>query len=268
MSTSDSTKILVIEKMVKIVDALKAEKSPMGVNELSRKVSVNGATTYRILRSLMDYGWIYQNSEGKYTIGYKLSLGFDVEKFYLVLKDVSYCVMKELTDQVNEAVNLVVRHNENGIVLQQTRTSKMLDYVTAIDSVIPLHATSCGKILLSELPEYQLSSIFRVMDFKPYTSHTITSQNEFTNNLELVRRRGYATDISESLENASCISVAVRGPSDEIIAALSFTGILSKLTPEKEFYYFDLLTKASREITKSMFQIFDGKIPPADNHSH
>lgn len=265
MKASDNSKILVIEKMVKIIDALGAEKSPIGVNELSRKLSLNGATTFRILRTLMDYGWIYQNSEGKYTIGYKLSLGFDVEKFYLVLKDVSYCVMKGLTDQVNEAVNLVVRQNENGIVLQQTRTSKMMDYVTAIGSVVPLYATSCGKILLSELPEYHLNSLLGIMDFKPITDHTIASQDEFLRHLQLVRERGYATDIGESLENASCISAAVRGPSNEIIAAISFTGILSELSPEKELHYFDLLTRASKEITKSMFQIYDGKVPRADN---
>ena len=150
MKESDSSRIIVIEKMVKVVDALRMEKSPMGVNELSRKVSLNGATTFRILRTLMDYGWIYQNSEGKYTIGYKLSIGFDIEKFYFVLKDVSYCVMRRLTDQENEAVNLVVRQNEKGVVLQQSRTTKMLDYVTTIDSVIPLYASSCGKVLLSE----------------------------------------------------------------------------------------------------------------------
>jgi DNA-binding IclR family transcriptional regulator len=265
MKASDSSKILVIEKMIRIIDALGAEKSPIGVNELSRKLSLNGATTYRILRTLMDYGWIYQNGEGKYTIGYKLSLGFNMEKFYLVLKDISYCVMKGLTDQVNEAVNLVVRQNEKGIVLQQTRTSKMLDYVTAIDSVVPLYATSCGKILLSELPEYHLNSLLGIMDFKPITAHTITSQDEFSRHLQLVRERGYATDIGESLENASCISTAVRGPSDEIIAALSFTGILSELSPEKERYYFNLLQKASKEISKNMFQIYDGKIPRADN---
>lgn len=267
MKTSDSYKIMVIEKMVKVIDALGAEQSPMGVNELSRKVSLNGTTTFRILRTLMDYGWIYQDSEGKYTLGYKLSLGYDMEKFYLVLKDVAYCVMRRLTDEVNEAVNLVIRQNENGIVLQQSRTTRIIDYVTALGSIIPLYATSCGKILLSELPEPLLNSLCRIMDFKPYTERTITSPAELLHDLQLIRERGYAKDKGESLLNANCISVAVRAPSNEIIAALSFTGMLSELSLEKEQRYFELLKEASKEITDNMFQIYDGKIPRVDNLS-
>ena len=265
MKDSDSSRIMVIEKMVKVIEALSMEGSPVGVNELSRKVLLNGATTFRILRTLMDYGWIYQNSEGKYTIGYKLSLGFGMDKFYFMLKDVSYCVMRGLTDKVNEVTNLVVRQNENGLVLQQSRTSKMLDYVTAIGSIIPLYATSCGKVLLSELPEPLLDSLFSIMDFKPYTANTIADRTALSRDLQLVRERGYATDIGESLESASCISVAIRGPSNEIIAALSFTGILSALSPEKELYYFELLTEASKEISRILFQVYAGSIPKADN---
>lgn len=265
MKTSDGAKILVLEKAVKIVDALREEKVPVGVNELSRKLSLNGATTYRILRTLMEYGWIYQNSEGKYTIGYKLSLNFDSEQFYAVLKDVSYYVMRRLSEQENEAVNLIVRQNENGIVLQQTRTNKLMDYVQAIGSVVPLHATSCGKVLLSELPDYQLNHLCEIMEFRPYTSHTITDKEDLVQALKLVRARGYATDLSESLNNSNCISVPVRGPSNEIIAALSFTGILSELTPEKEKIYFSILSEASKEITNEMFQVYEGNIPKVDN---
>ena len=265
MKNSDGSKILVLEKAVKIVEALRAERSPIGVNELSRKLSLNGATTYRILRTLMDYGWIYQNSEGKYTIGYKLSLSFDSEQFYALLKDISYFVMRGITDQENEAANLVVRQNEHGIVLQQTRTTKLMDYVQTIGSVIPLHATSCGKVLLSELPEYQLDHLCDIIDFKPYTSHTYTNKDAFKEALRKVRGRGYATDLGESLENSSCISVPVRGPSNQIIAALSFTGMLGDLTPEKEQYYFDVLSKAAAQISREMFEVYDGNIPKSDN---
>lgn len=265
MKTSDNYKILVIEKMIKIIDALEKEKAPIGVNELSRKVGLNGTTTFRILRTLMDYDWIYQDHEGKYTLGYKLSFGFDMGKFYFLLKDVSYCIMRHLTEEVDEAVNLVVRQNEKGIVLQQSRTSKIIDYVTAIGSAIPLYATATGKVLLSELPESLLNSLCSIMNFKPYTDRTITSRSELLLDLEKVHEQGYAKENGESLPNANCISVAVRDPSGEIIAALSFTGMLSELSPEKELYYLGLLKRASKEITDNMFHIYEGEIPRFGN---
>ncbi len=257
MNKTDSSRILVIEKAIKIIEALREEKKSIGVNELSRKLSLNGATTYRILRTLMYYGWIHQNSDGKYSIGYKLSMNFDSEQFYSILKDVSYFVMKRLTEQENESVNLIVRQNENGIILQQTRTNKLIDYVKPSGSFLPLHATACGKVLLSELPEQQVKNLISIMDFRPYTTNTITDKALFIEELKKVKARGYAVDLGESLENSNCISVPVRGPSEEIIAALSFTGILGEFTIEKENHYFDVLSKAAQEIKMEMFKTDD-----------
>lgn len=257
MGNAGNSKILVVEKAIKVVEALRAEQYPVGVNELSRKLFLNVATTYRILRTLMDYGWVYQTSDSKYTIGYRLDLNSDSAQFYSALKDVSYIVMRELTERENESANLFVRQNEHGVILQQTRTNKLMDYVQPIGSFAPLYATSCGKVLLSELPEHQLNSLISIMDFKQYTSNTITDKRKFIEELKNVRAHGYATDLGESLENSNCISVPIRGASNEIIAALSFTGILSELTAEKERHYFEILSKAANTIRQKVFQIFE-----------
>lgn len=257
MGNAGNSKILVVEKAIKVVEALRAEQYPVGVNELSRKLFLNVATTYRILRTLMDYGWVYQTSDSKYTIGYRLDLNSDSAQFYSALKDVSYIVMRELTERENESANLFVRQNEHGVILQQTRTNKLMDYVQPIGSFAPLYATSCGKVLLSELPEHQLNSLISIMDFKQYTSNTITDKRKFIEELKNVRAHGYATDLGESLESSNCISVPIRGASNEIIAALSFTGILSELTAEKERHYFEILSKAANTIRQKVFQIFE-----------
>ena len=126
---------------------------------------------------------------------------------------------------------------------------------------MPLYATACGKILLSELPEPLLSNLINIMKFSPYTEKTITRPDELLCVLKLVRERGYATDIGESLQNTNCIGVPVRGPSGEIIAALSFSGIIRELSYENELHYYKLLSEASKEITINMFQIYKKSIP-------
>lgn len=254
MSSTNEYQIKVIDKMFKILDVIEHEDEPLGVNDIARRASLNRATTFRILRTLMEYGWAYQDSEGKYSSGYKLSSAFNMGKFYFILKDISYSVMWRLTNQEGEVLNLSIRQNEMGILVQQTRTSKFMDYVMKINSRSPLYATAGGKILLSELPDPILHSLIGVMEFKPFTERTLTTPEGLLENLKAVRECGYATDKGESLHSTNCIGVPVRGPKGEIIAALSFSGLINELTRDRELHYFNLLSQASKEITYIMFQ--------------
>jgi len=261
MGDANEYKIKVIDKMFKIIDVVEQEKKPLGVNEIARKASLNAATTFRILRTLMDGGWIYQDQEEKYSPGYKLSTVFDMASFYFILKDVAYCVMRRLTDQEGEVLNLIIRQNETGVLLQQTRTMRFAEYLIQINSTLPLYATACGKVLLSELPEDLVRMLAGVITFEPYTKSTITTPDELLRVLAQTRERGYATDRGESIQGTSCIAVPVRSPSNEIIASLSFSGLLGELTDERELHYFSLLQAAAREISDRMFTLYTDKIP-------
>ena len=171
---------------------------PLGVNEIARKAILNGATTFRILKSLMEFGWVYQDKEEKYAAGYKLCSAYTMGKFYFILKDVSYAIMRRLTDREGEVLNLSIRENDMGVLLQQSRTSKIVDYVMKIDSRSPLYATAGGKILLSELPEALLQNIISLMDFTSYTERTITTPARFTGKPE---KPCASVDLPQTKEN-------------------------------------------------------------------
>jgi DNA-binding IclR family transcriptional regulator len=256
MHESDNYNIKVLGKALRIMDILKHEKAPLRANELARRSSINVTTTFRILKTLQNYGWAFKNDEDKYLAGVNLSFSSDQENFYLILKDVAYCTMRRLTLQEGEVMNLAVRQNDKSVLLQQSRTSRITDYVAEVGTVHPLYATANGKILLSELPEKLLQGLLEIMDFKAYTEHTITEPTRLLKELEQVRKRGYALDICESLQNASCIAVAIRDTSHNIIASLSFSGFINGLTPQREVYYYEILNQASAEITNNLFQIY------------
>lgn len=241
--------VKVIEKMCRIVEIIKQTNHPLGVNEISRLSGVNAASTFRILYTLINNDWIYQTDNDKYVIGYKLSLLSSVDNMHALLKEAAYPIMRKLSDEQNEVVNLVVRNNNKALLLQQTRSLKFAEYVIQMDSAAPLHATSFGKILLTELPYETVNRIIHSIDYKLYTENTINSPEKMLEAIQLTKERGYATDIGESLKNANCIGVAVRDYKGDIIAALSISGIVEELTGERQLYFKSILDKASKEIT-------------------
>lgn len=262
MGESNEYRIKVIDKMFKIIDILEKENEPLGVNEISRKAQINVTTTFRILKALIENGWAYQDKEGRCSPGYRLCSFYTMGKFYYILKDVSFGIMQQLTKQEGKVLNLCVRQNETGVLLQQTRIPRFVDYVMQVDSILPLYATACGKVLLSEMPEEVLCPLIECMDFHPYTELTITEPEKLKDDLKRVKERGYAMDVGESLRNTCCIAVPVRGMSGEIIAGLSFSGLQDNLPYDGEIYHYHLLEKASEEITDQMFHVYKGNIPP------
>lgn len=261
MAESSDYKIKVIDKMFKLVDVLEQADHPLGVNEIARQTELNVVTAFRILKTMTDAGWAYQDKEDKYSAGYRLCSYYNMNKFYMLLKDAAYSVMHRLTEQEGEVLNLCVRQNDVGILLQQTKTSRFADYVVHIGTALPLYATACGKVLISELPTDIVRKLAESMNFRAYTEKTIANVEQLIDCLNEVRQLGYALDCGESLQNTCCIAVPIRNPAGDIFASISFSGLTNVLPEEKKIYYLDELMKASNEIATQLFHVYTGQIP-------
>ena len=147
--------------------------SPLGVNEIAKICGMSAATVYRMLRTMRSHGWVYQDENEKYTVGYKISLATFGTSFRLAMRETAYHVMARLSESEHEAMNLVVRDPDKCYILGQSRTTKIVDYVPPVGTVLPLHASACGKILLSEIKEPMLGEILDSIDYKRMTASTI-----------------------------------------------------------------------------------------------
>ena len=247
--------VKVLEKAITILDTVKDSSEPLGVNEISRQCGVNLTTTFRILKTLKSRGWLYQNVDDKYIIGQKVSYVTEKNNFYIALKEIAYYTMTRLSSMVSQAMNLIVRENDKCFILQQSRTEKIVDYVPPIVTILPVYASAGGKVLLSELPKVILDAILDRLDFKPFTRYTIIRRSEFLDELEKCRQLGYALDARESQEEGFCIAAPVRGKDGEVIAALSFSGIIGGIRDSEITYYEQLLKKAAIEISDNLFKL-------------
>lgn len=258
-SEKSSGTVKVLDKAILILDMLHASKIPLGVNEISRNGGISAASAYRILKTFKGSGWVYQNEEGKYMIGYKVSYVTEKNNFWLALKETAYYTMSRLSAETSQAMNLIVREYEKCFILQQSRTDKIVDYVPPVGTVLPIYACAGGKALLAELPPSLLNQILSSIVFKPLTPYTITSKEVFMEQLEQCKKQGYALDMRESQEEGFCIAVPLRGPDNEVIAALSFSGILGGIPSDKIQEYSVLLKKAANEISSNLFLLHPEK---------
>jgi DNA-binding IclR family transcriptional regulator len=244
-----------LEKALMVLDVIKEANRPIGVNEISRLCSVNLTTTFRILKTLKNGGWVFQDENDKYIIGPKISFVTEKNNFYMALKEIAYYTMARLTVQELQAMNLIIRENEKCYILQQSRTHKLMDYIPPVGTYLPVYASAGGKILLSELPNIIVEKLLDIIDMKPLTKNTITSRAALIEELKKVKQNGYALDVHETQDDGFCIAVPIRNKEGDIIAALSFSGIIGIVPESKIEYYYHILTKASAEITENLYKL-------------
>lgn len=253
MDTQNVETIKMLDKALAVLDTLRTSKERLGVNEIAKRCELNPSTTFRILKTLEVNGWAFQYSDDRYLIGQKVSFVTEKNNLLMALKDVASLTMNYYTDQLHQAMNLIVRDGTDCFILQQSRTKSLFDYVAPVNTAMPFYACAGGKILLSELPILMVDKLLLSTKMEPLTQHTITSADMFWDELRKVARQGYAFDFQESSPSGSCVAVPLRDNEGTIIASLSFSGFVGIGSTDALLPYIPTLRQAASEISHNLF---------------
>lgn len=141
-------------------------------------------------------------------------------------------LLEDLRDDTRETVILGQMNaaRDGAIYLLVVEGRQTIRYSASVGEVKPLHSSSIGKCLLSQLKEPQLSSVLKKLKFPKVTDKTLLSLDKLTANIESGRKRGYQMTKSENVEDVGAIAmpvgvyeqtfaIAVAGPIDRILSA-------------------------------------------------
>ena len=68
LTKSQSYSVPVVERTLDILEVLHGSDCPLKTNEISSIAKVSRSTTYRILRTLVQRGYIFQNLDGEFSV--------------------------------------------------------------------------------------------------------------------------------------------------------------------------------------------------------
>ena len=82
-----------------------------------------------------------------------------------------------------------------------------------------------------------------------YTQHTLSTLDEVLHDLEIVRKRGYSTDLQELENGVCCVAAPIRGRSGAVIGAISASAVELRMTADRIDYLGPELTRVAHEIS-------------------
>src|SRR6476619_640665 len=197
-----------------------------GVTEIAAELGVHKSTAFRLVTTLEAHRLVEQATDrGKYRLGVGILrlAGATTARLDLVTEARPVC--RQLAVDTGETVNIAVRSETSALYLAQVAGSSALQPHNWVGQHIPLHATSNGKVLLSEMTESELKAAVR--ELPRFTDQTITTRPRLRDDLAAVRKAGYA----------------------DIIPSMSIAGPTFRLDSERLAEAVPLLVSAATEVS-------------------
>jgi DNA-binding IclR family transcriptional regulator len=204
-----------------------------GVTEIATELGVHKSTVSRLIAVLESRGFVEQLSErGKYRLGFALVRLAGSTSAQMDLAKQSQAVCDQLAQQCGETINVAILDGDRIINIVETLGSAEITLRTWIGQNCPAHATSSGKILLSDLPP---AAVLQLLggQLAPFTAKTITDGAALAAELADVRRLGWACVCEELEVGLNAVAAPVRDSSGNVIAALSVSGPAYRLDPSR-----------------------------------
>jgi DNA-binding IclR family transcriptional regulator len=254
MNNKPYYKINSVEKTIKILELL-AEKGEVSVAEAAAKLGMNRSTCHRFLVTLRELGYVVQNRLSHYRLSFRIyELGMKVAD-RLQVRQIAYPYLQELSSLFNETINLGYWDNNEIIHLDKIDSTEILRIDPGIGSRVPAYCTGLGKAILAFLPEEDLNNFLKSVPLKDMTPNTITKKEKLVQELERIRKQGFAVDREELSIGLRCVASPVFDYTNYPSYSVSVAGPSSRMTKDKITVMKEEVKRVGRELSKSLGQM-------------
>ena len=223
-----------VSRALDIITLISPKKPGLGVTEIANQIDINKSSVYRILSTLVQYGYIEQDTEtGKYKLGYKFLEISSKLLESIDLRAEARPFLQELENETNEVIHLVVYDQGEVVYIEKLEGNETLRMHSKVGKRAPMHCTSVGKAILAHLPSSIVSDILERKGMPVHTDKTITDKEEFMKELGQVRQKGFALDLEENEYGITCVAVPIFDHLGKVIAAVSISGPTMRMTDDR-----------------------------------
>lgn len=214
-----------IERALDLLECLARSADWVGISELSQATGQPVGTIHRLLKTLTAREYVMRDSQTRrYALGpaFRRLAGSGLQTPNW--NEIATPFLRELVEISGETANLAVLERNRAVYEAQAQPSRMVRMFTALGNRVPLHCTGCGKVLLAYQPDSVIASIVAEEGLPRYTETTITDFGQLQQELEMIRKQGYAIDNGEQEDGVRCIAVPIYGSKGKVVAAMSVSG--------------------------------------------
>lgn len=229
-SKDGSATVQAVDRALQILLCL-SDVDDAGPTELGNQLELHKSTVYRLLRTLESHGFVSQDSRtDRYRIGPSI---LKAAQRLVLSPDIALLAQSaliRLRDLTGETAVLDVRVGDERICVAQAESQQEIRRAQRLAYPMPLHVGAPGRVLLLDASDEELRRLTRQGDPETTGSRAPSSVSRLRSQIKRLRDVGYAVSVGERVEGATSIAVPVRGPSNQVTAAMAVTGPTFRFT--------------------------------------
>ncbi|NEW77374.1 IclR family transcriptional regulator [Streptomyces rhizosphaericus] len=178
--------------------------------ELSRRIGVSRQTTYHLLHTLRQAGYVEQAAGQRYRLGWSVTTLVDGYARQVAPPREALDLLTELAQRSGESCSLSAWSGNDVVLIAKepgVHTVRVADL--DIGQHGALHARAAAKTLLAHCSPERRQEVFSELTFERYTQNTITDPVTFGAEIERASIDGFATDHGELVEDMTCVASCV-----------------------------------------------------------
>lgn len=223
------------EKLLKMMEFLASQREPVRLLDISKALGINSSTALRFLTALVDNGYAAQEREtSRYYLTYKICALSNQVLENVDIRTIARRYMREISQLFGETVCLAVEKDRKVVYIEVVESpNSIIRSMQRIGNIAPMHCTGIGKLLLLNASEEEIDVWIRQEGMPRFTEHTPTDKETLLRLLAQARKEGAAYDNEECEIGARCVAVPVYDASGRVIAGISVTGPVNRLTDDR-----------------------------------
>jgi DNA-binding IclR family transcriptional regulator len=209
-----SSGVGVLDKAMSVLVALEPGAASLGT--LVERSGLARPTAHRLATALEHHGLVSRDGAGRFVLGPRLgqlAAAAGTDRLLVV----GGPVLARLRDATGESAQLYRRRGDVRVCVAAAERESGLRDTVPVGSVLPMTAGSAAQVLLAHADPDEAERLLERAAF-PATA------------LSQVRRRGWAASVAEREAGVASVSAPVRRPDGTVVAAISVSGPLERLT--------------------------------------
>lgn len=237
-----------LERAFAILEAMADAGGTMGLSQLASDADLPLPTIHRLVRTLVDLGYLRQEPSRQYALGPRLiRLG---ETSARMLGTWARPYLADLVTELGETANLAMLDGDEIVYVAQVPGSHSMRMFTEVGRRVQAHCTAVGKALLAHRPDDEVLTMLARSGMPAHTEHTITDPGSFIAALTAIRADGYALDEGEQEIGVRCVAIDI--PDAPAPIALSVSGPAPRMTDALVDRAIPLLGKAAKDLSRDL----------------
>ncbi len=232
---AESASVQSLDRAFDLLETLCRSRNGMTIGALSAETGLHKSTVHRLLASMCARGYVQRDAATSvYRAGMRLcELGSYIMENMDVIER-ARAPMERLGHETGETVHLVMREEKDIVYIHKVESvSGAIRMFSRIGMRRPLYCTGVGKAILATWQDSEVRMLWRASDVHLWTPYTIVTEEAFFQELEQVRRVGYALDNEENELGVRCIAAAIPDYSGRATYAISVSAPLTRMTDER-----------------------------------